>query len=579
MYIKELCIIKNDGELIRTLSFHAGLNLIVDETSVNDEKETGNSVGKTTILKLIDFCLGGSAKNIYTDTENQKNEYVIVKDFLIKNEILIRLTLSANLNDEKAKEIVIERNFRARSEKIQRINGDDKTDDEFKDEMTNAFFPGRAGKKPTFRQIISHNVRYSNQSLGNTLLTLDKFSTHIEYASLYLFLLGCEFDQDEEKLVLTEHIKEEEKFKKKLESEQTRSAYEAALSVLTTEIITLEKEKSLITINPNFEADLDRLNAVKYKINKILSEITNSELRKSLILESEQEMRSKISEINLSQLKQIYEQATSILENVQKSFEELVEFHNKMISSKIDFLSKELPNIEKKISELKTTLKILMAEEEELNAALIQSTSFGNLEEIIARLNGAYEKKGNYEEAIEKIKKTEQQIFDINGKLSDIDAVLFSDEYKEKIQKQINKFSNFFSQVSDALYGEKYALMFEEHDYKGKKVYKFSAFNTNFSSGKKQGEISCFDIAYTLFADSEGMPCLHFLLNDKKELMHDNQLINIARYVNQHNIQFVASILNDKLPSELQHDDYIVVKLSQNDKLFRIESSSEEDVR
>ncbi|WP_407267705.1 hypothetical protein [Tenacibaculum maritimum] len=32
---------------------------------------------------------------------------------------------------------------------------------------------------------------------------------------------------------------------------------------------------------------------------------------------------------------------------------------------------------------------------------------------------------------------------------------------------------------------------------KGQRVYKFSAFNLNFSSGKKQGEISCFDIAYT----------------------------------------------------------------------------------
>ena len=93
---------------------------------------------------------------------------------------------------------------------------------------------------------------------------------------------------------------------------------------------------------------------------------------------------------------------------------------------------------------------------------------------------------------------------------------------------------------------------------------------TNFSSGKKQGEISCFDIAYTLFADEENIPCFHFLLNDKKELMHDNQLLKIAHLVNNKGIQFVASILKDKLPEELNREEYFVVKLSQRDKLFKI---------
>jgi Uncharacterised protein conserved in bacteria (DUF2326) len=107
----------------------------------------------------------------------------------------------------------------------------------------------------------------------------------------------------------------------------------------------------------------------------------------------------------------------------------------------------------------------------------------------------------------------------------------------------------------------------------GQRIYKFSAFNTNFSSGKKQGEISCFDIAYTQFADAEKIPCYHFLLNDKKELMSDNQLIKISQIVEQDDIrvQFVASILRDKLPPELNEDKYFVLKLSQTDKLFRIE--------
>lgn len=54
--------------------------------------------------------------------------------------------------------------------------------------------------------------------------------------------------------------------------------------------------------------------------------------------------------------------------------------------------------------------------------------------------------------------------------------------------------------------------------------------------------------------------------------MHDNQLSKIAEIVNHRNIQFVASILKDKLPTELNQEDFFVLELSQNDKLFRIEN-------
>jgi hypothetical protein len=41
--------------------------------------------------------------------------------------------------------------------------------------------------------------------------------------------------------------------------------------------------------------------------------------------------------------------------------------------------------------------------------------------------------------------------------------------------------------------------------------------------------------------------------------------------VNVKGIQFVASILKDKLPEELNKDEYVILELSQDDKLFRIE--------
>ena len=93
MYLKQLIILKNQS-VIRNIKFHNGLNLIVDETKENQTSTaTGNNVGKTTVLKLIYFCFGGDPKEIYTSTENSKDEYPLVKDFLIQKNVEVQLIL------------------------------------------------------------------------------------------------------------------------------------------------------------------------------------------------------------------------------------------------------------------------------------------------------------------------------------------------------------------------------------------------------------------------------------------------------------------------------------------------------
>lgn len=569
--MKSLTITRVDGTIIRNILFHAGLNLIVDDTPIVSGEETGNNVGKTTVLKLVDFCLGANAKGIYTDQENKKHEFKLVKDFLVENRVLVSLILKDDLSQEKSKEVLVERNFLARKEKIQRIDGNNKTDTGFEEALTDLLFPGHYGNKPSFRQIIAHNIRYKDVSINNTIKNLDGFTRDDEYETLYLFLFGCNFEQGDTKQELRSQIDIEEKFKKRLESEQTKSAYETALALLDSEIEELERWKASLNLNPNFEADLDTLNRVKYQVNLTSSEISRLQLRKDLILEAQQEMQSGKSTIDVQQLQQIYQQATSLVNGIHKTFLELNDFHNRMVESKIRFIVQDLPKIDAELTAKREHLNRLLVEETELSKAITLSDSFEVLEQLIMKLNAKYHTKGEYENTLRQLSTVESKLTELNNELAEIDNELFSDGFALKIKEQVNKFNRHFSSVSHELYGEKYALKVDPKKVKGRRLYEFTSFNTNFSSGKKQGEISCFDIAYTLFADDENIPCMHFLLNDKKELMHDNQLLKIANLVNAKGIQFVASILKDKLPEELNKDAYIVVKLSQNDKLFRIE--------
>lgn len=570
MFLKSLTISSHD-EIIREIKFHGGINLIVDETPSETGKETGNNVGKTTVLMLIDFCLAGDAKQIYTEPEHKKDEYKLVKDFLVENEVLVTLVLKEDLARDDSAEVCIERNFLSRKYKLQKINGIARTDEEFESVLTDLLFPGHSGK-PTLRQIISHNIRYKDLSLTNTLKTLDRYTSDAEYETLYLFLLGCNFGQGDTKQELLTRIRLEQNFKNRLEKNQTKSAYETSLAILDGEIELLNRRKVNFNLNENFEADLERLNQVKYQINLVSSEISRLNIRRDLINEARRDIEDGTIQIDLRQLELIYRQATDRIEGIQRTFEELCEFHNRMITEKIRFISKDLPKLEADIQVRSEHLNRLLQQEVELTAAIARSDSFAELEQLIAELNEKYRKKGEYENIIQQLAEVDAELKSLEKRLASIDDELFSEEFELRIKEQKDKFNRHFAAISKELYGEQYALKVDPTvNKKGQRLYKFSAFNTNLSSGKKQGEISCFDIAYTLFSDEENIPCLHFLLNDKKELMHDNQLLKIAQLVNSKGIQFVASILKDKLPEELNREEYFVVELSQQDKLFRIE--------
>lgn len=577
MYLKRLTI-ETPEKTIRDMEFYSGLNLIIDDTKDISTKTTGNNVGKTTVLKLIDFCLGADSKIIYTDTENKKNTYDVVKKFLIDEQVIITLLLVEDINNANSKTVEVKRNFLSRKKAIRRINDKDVLEKDFEDELEKIILSEVNVQKPSFRQIISHNIRYKDESINKTLKTLDKFTSDVEYETLYLYILGCTDDDGAEKQALTARISQEQNFKDRLEKNQSKTAYEIALGIIDDEIDALNRKKETFNLNESLEQDLEELNLVKYNINKISSLISKMEIRKNLIEEAQKELENNISSIDMQQLKVLYQEVTLNIQGIHRSFEELVAYHNKMILEKVKFISQDLPDLESKLEESRKDLNNLLSEEKRLSEKISKGNTFDELEKVIAELNEKYRIKGEYESTIAQIAEVEENINNLNIQIDEIDNILFSDAFEDKLKNQIKKFNRFFSSVSQELYDESYALTYEKAKNKktGKMVYKFNSFNANMSSGKKQGEILCFDLAYLLFAESEKIPSLRFLLNDKKELMHDHQLIKVAEYVKNRNMQLVISILKDKLPEKVLENAHVVVELSQEEKLFKIEQSMEE---
>lgn len=568
MYLKRLKITNQEG-LVRNIDFHPGLNLIVDNTAENDRTETGNSVGKTTVLRLVDFCMGKDGKVIYTDPADNGSVHTEVKEFLQKTKVEIELTMTRNWTND---DVVIRRDFNSGRKAVRIINGVQYKAEDFESALSEHIL-GFTTTKPTFRQIISHNIRYSELSLTNVLRTLNPYTSDTEYEALYLFMFGCQIDETDRRQELIEKIKTEQAFKKRLEKSNNKSTYRTLLGLVDAKIEALQKKKVTLNVNPDFEKKLGALNDVKFKLNAIGAELATLKLKQDTVREAKKEIEEQYSEVDSQQLATIYQQAKALIPNIQRTFEELLSYHNKMVESRSRFVALSLPLLAKKIEKLEKELKSLLIKEEELTNIVTKSDTYEDLEELISEMNQEYQKKGEYENQIQQIEIVEDAISEAEEAIKSIDEDLFSDEFRDQVQDSINRFNVLFTDVSKQLYDEEYVLKVDAVNYRntGRCIYKFSAFNANLSSGKKMGEISCFDIAYTMFARDNGIPHLPFLLNDKRELMSDNQLVAIAQIVEREDIQFVASILKDKLPTELQDSRYYIAELSKHDKLFRIE--------
>jgi uncharacterized protein YydD (DUF2326 family) len=562
MFLKSLTI-QNEDKLIRDITFHKGINLIIDETKSENKTESGNSVGKTTVLRLIDFCLDGKGQNIYMDPEF-RNTNTKIEQFLKENNILITLILTQDMNDDSSKKIVIERNFLSYKQKVQRVNGESLSNDEFPKVLKELIFNSQF-EKPTLKQLKSKNIRDEKNKLIHTIKVLDAFTTGVEYELLFLFWLGIDSDVSKDKLVRDKNL--EEKLQIRLRKENNLSQINQSLIIINKEINDLNKKKEFFNLNEKYEDELQKLNNTKSNINITSTRLSRIELRKELIIESKTSLEEDIANINNEQISKLYAKAKSLIPSIQRTFEETLSFHNEMIEQKISYITEELPSLEREIIQEKRNLNSLLNLEKTLSESLNKSGAIEDLQLIINDLNLFYERKGNLEEQKRLWEKSNENLTQINETLDKINKNIFSKD--EVIQKRIQEFNVYFSDISSRLDGVHSLLSAEPVN--GIYEFKIGNIEGNPGTGSKKSQMASFDLAYIKFADSLGIPCLHFILQDQIENVHSNQITSLlTEIVDEINCQYVLPVLRDKLPSDIDISQFEILSLSQSDKLFRV---------
>ncbi|MDC9723385.1 MAG: DUF2326 domain-containing protein [Urechidicola sp.] len=574
MFIKSLTIRKNGkkGEIVREIIFRKGVNLIIDNTSsFIDNPETGNNVGKTTVLRLIDFCLGGKKEKIYQDPEfkGRNEEGNKIKQFLVEKEVYVELVLVKILDNESEK-IIIGRNFLNRKNKIQEINNESIVNDDFPKKLAELTL-GSLLEKPSFRQVIGRNVRYSSQALSHTVKPLHLTTSNAEYEAIYLYWLGIASNSN--KIELTTKLSSEKTYRKQIEDSQGDNLNAVTQKIITydRQIKQLNRQKERFNLNENYTQDLDKLNQVKQTINGLKTQIVSLAMKKNLILESQTELDKATPDIENNKVKLIYSEVKKLLPDLHKRFEDILSFHNSMISEKKKFIGQELPQLDTDSEECEKRKNKLLEEEKVLSEKLQKTGALEELEKLIEQLTKQHEGKGRLEKVKELLTSSENKISEFEEQLNKINEQLKNQE--SEVERRITLFNKYFSEKSKALYGELFLLSHDFSTIKGQTSLKLeiSGLEENPGTGGKRGEIIAFDLAYIEFAEKLKIPHLNFILHDQIENIHDNQISTILlSLVRKINCQYIVPVLRDKLPQEVDTNTYSILSLSQNNKLFKI---------
>ncbi len=558
-------ILKVDAnkEQFRTVEFDKiGINIITGKKVNENTGKTYNGVGKSLLIRIIDFCLGSNPSKGLAKLKG----WIFYLDIEIDNEIYKIARSTENQN-----EIM--------------VNSTQYTLDVFRDFLGNKLFPNTGTRKYlTYRTLISRFLRPKKESYISCDKIYIKEGEYCELINLS-YLLGLNPELVENKLKLRESYSEENKI-------GTFYKNDFRLKGL------LEKGQDIKIKIVNLRKDLEELES-KLKEYKVGQEFTDllkdkeelSKKRDSLVnelflLTNKEEMLMKNLErkpdISNETIVNLFEQANLHFSNlVKKSLEEVNDFHKKMLINRQNRFKKELEIVRPKQEKLKKELDRINTQIDKFGEVFKNS---GTFEEFEVLNNKAKEKKieihdlEKYQELIT-ASNTAKKKFKLEMKKEDIRVDEFILEKKEYIENMIDDFNN----ITKEFYSDKESgISIINNSKNNKKRYDFNAYiESDTSDGINEVKIFSFDLLLLILGNTKN----NFITHDSRLLanMDGRQQVTLFRvaneYFNKLNKQYIISINENMLSGMKDEEDWkkIAHLFEGKERRVKLELTDEND--
>lgn len=559
--------IKRGDQVLREITFKDGLNLILDKPTVSG-KQSGNNVGKTTVLRLIDFCLGSDGDEIWQDSEFKSSINQEVYDLLHGTPaVFITLEISDKFRGSHS----VRRSFKVKGQKgTGLLYIDDVPQDSitaYGDEVKNILF-GTKARKPSLRQLTPKFVRSSNAVMSKTLKFLGSFGSEVDYEAVHLFLFGF-FNVGvlEERAALTDRRVVVTRDLQGASRQRKEGEIEQLLLHLRREI---EGAQTAIQVRgevPEIAAAANSVSEIRAQASDVGSALGRVEGEIASINLAMASLKHDYDNIDYVAVKSIYLEAGKYHEKLQHDWEDLSNFVANLRGRKERFLQQQLNELNEKAAAAYQTLARLQVQEEDFVTALRQTRAFEVALEARADLHEKLKQVGGLEESLNSIQSLRASLEDIADRLEATRKTV--EDGKAQLTQRVFLFNEFFSALSKELYGEQYLLTFDDSK-NGSIVFSLTSVGANVGAGKKVSQTAAFDIAYVKFLRAANINFPTFVCHDGVEAVHGNQLAELLTTANALDGQLVLAAIRDKLPgiSATFLEENTILKLSQDDKLF-----------
>ncbi|MEF7005171.1 DUF2326 domain-containing protein [Escherichia coli] len=565
MRLNKLIILKNDS-LVREVTFKDGLNLIVNKRTSG--KDSGNSVGKSTLSRVLDYLFMSSGHDIYHDAEFGKDIPEIVS--LINNNVL---KFSLDFNTVENKKAVVSRIISIDDKNSKYFLNDVEVDKkQYSEFIAQAVF-GLTTDKPSLRNVSHKFIRNTNDKMQKTLNFLHGNTTPDVYDLLYLFLFGFNgLPLIKKKGDFNKEIKKQKTYLAAYRNPNRETVLAKMIKPLKKEIAEAERNIKNFDFKDSHDESLKKLSEIQKNISDYSLSYASLNMRVRNIEESILSLKNNITQLVENDLMEIYNSAGIYFNGeLKRTYEEMVLFHNDIIKNKISFLESELLKKKEEIETVNKKINDLHEQESSLFRTIKEPETLKSINQLFNKLTELRENLASIESNLSRINDTNALIKSLEDSREKL--LLEMELAVQGLEKNIEIFNEFFGDLTKEIYGERYIFDLSFDVDKGKCNFDISCVTPNSNGGKKKGEITAFDLAYIKFVDKIKLKRPTFVIHDSIEDVDVNQIRDIFFEANNINGQYIVSILSDKFSEDADMKMMMsnsILELSSTNKFFKV---------
>lgn len=434
----------------REIEFRDGLNIVVaDRAKEATKTDSRNGLGKTTVLALIDFCLGANMSDRLDQMKG--NGWYFTLSLTTRSGATLRASRSPDVSGEVHIEGDVVSAGIVERDEVSEAGRADIGSRRWTRWLQNECFvrPGMPADPPTFRSLIRHLARYRSDSLIDPFRTLANQRAEAVQAE-NAYLLNLDWRLAKEWAVLKDR-----KARVALADDPDNSI-DARIAALEPQLIRLQRRTEKLTQDIRTFSVLPEYRNIEARVQEATSAIKtlgndNFADRQQLALYESQAQDEFVSS-NLS-VERLFSEAGIVLgDAVVRSLDEAAEFQRQVVANRASYLADETRRIRERIAQREEEQSRLASQLEQDLQLLRTGGALDDFAALQKRLAESQVEVSQVEEQIQ----TLRELSDRKSKLKSEELDLVS-RTKLDLQERFDLRSGViarFGEIMEALYGE-----------------------------------------------------------------------------------------------------------------------------